>query len=413
MEELELKNYEYILTGLKDNNLNNHLLLGNGFNIGLGVNTSYENIFNEMKDSYKGYGDLKLHGNYDIEDIIGKLKDQINDGEYKKFLDKFINNKVKSDFMKSAYGIAKDGIKNIYQDKNHGIGILFKNFTNFFTLNYDPFLYLLLMKYKKLSSDTVLSFQNTFEFKKYDLNIRNNDSYKEIKDIYSNYSKDLTNKNGNEIINNPFSQLSKTDLEKQLREVLKIKGIKYKKEYMTALYEELKEDEISLNTNDGFTKELFNTKPAIGNYIQNVFFLHGAFHIYKDKNKIYKITKIQNKALYERLDEILGEESKDIVSVFTNDNKISEIEENDYLIKGIHKLKTLEGSLVIIGSSLDNNDEHIFGAINKSSLNSVFYASNDNEKTQHYNRLTELFPNKDIALFDRDTISYEKPKENN
>lgn len=386
-----------------------HLLLANGFNYSLGVNTGYKNIFNKMKGKYSGYDELNVEDNFDIEHIIGKLKKQIhNDSPHKESLDCFINNKVKSGFMKSAYEIAKDGIKNIYQDKNYGVGILFKNFTNFFTLNYDPFLYLLLMKYKKAKTDTILSFQNTLEFKQSDLNKLDNNLYQEIKNIYWTHSKELVNEKGDKIINKPLSQLSKTDFEKQLNEILKTKNKKFKKEYVTTLYEELKEDEISLNINDGFIGDLFNIKPVISNYIQNVFFLHGSFHIYKDKKSIYKITKSQDKALYNRLDEILGEEDKDIVSVFTNDNKISEIEKNEYLLKGIEKLKNLDGSLVIIGSSLDENDKHIFNALNQSPLTKIFFASNEKDKTEHYSRLTELFPNKKIVLFDRDTVTYEK-----
>ena len=403
--------YNELLDNLKRDKDEKHLLLANGFNHSLGVNTGYENIFNKMKKKYSGYDELNVEDNFDIEHIIGELKKQIpNESHHKEFLDRFINNKVKSDFMKSAYEIAKDGIKNIYQDKNYGVGILFKNFTNFFTLNYDPFLYLLLMKYKKANTDTdtILSFQNTLEFKQSNLNKLDNNLYQEIKNIYRTHSKELVDENGDKIIKKPLSKLSKTDFEKQLREILKAKNKKFNKECVTTLYEELKEDKISLNINDGFIGNLFNIKPEISNFIQNVFFLHGSFHIYKDKKSIYKITKSQDKALYDRLDEILGEEDKDIVSVFTNDNKISEIEKNEYLLKGIEKLKNLDGSLVIIGSSLDENDKHIFDALNKSPLTKIFFASNEKEKTEHYRRLTELFPNKKRVLFDRNTITYEK-----
>lgn len=403
--------YDKLLNVLDESKEENHLLLANGFNYSLCVNTGYKNIFSKMKEKYKGYEELNIVDNFDIEYIIGELKKQVsNDGPYKVFLDNYINNKVKSDFMKSAYEIAKDGIKNIYQEKNEGIGILFKNFNNFFTLNYDPFLYLLLMKYKNGNTSNVLSFQNTLEFKISDLNIKNTDLYKDIKNIYLTHSKELINENGEKIIGKPLSQLSKTDFEKQLNEILKSKNKKFKKEYVTVLYEELKEAEISLDINDGFIGELFNVKPVIDSYVQNVFFLHGSFHIYKDKQSIYKITKTQDKALYERLDEIIGEEDKEIVSVFTNDSKILEIEENEYLVKGIEKLKNIKGSLVIIGSSLDKNDEHIFNALNESSVDVIFHASNVENETSDKNRLTELFPNKEIILFDRDSITYEKRK---
>lgn len=401
--------YYELLDHLNKDNTDNHLLLANGFNSSLGVYTRYEDIFDKMRKKYNGYDELDINNNYDIEHIIGELKNQTpEDSVHKKFLDSFINNKVKSDFMKSAYEIAKEGVKEIYNDKNHGVGILFKNFTNFFTLNYDPFLYLLLMKYKKANSDTLISFQNTLDFKESDANNINNDDYEEIKNIYYTYTKELVDEKGIKIIDEPFSKLNKTDFEKQLREILKSKNKSFNKELIALLYEELKENEIALNINDGFVDELFNIKPEIDPYIQNVFFLHGSFHLYRKGKAIYKITKTQDKALYDRLDEILGEENKEIITVFTNENKVSEIENNDYLIKCIDKLKTLSGSLVIIGSSLDENDNHIFDAIKESPIKNIFYASNDKEKTQHYSRLTELFPNKEITLYDRDTVTYEK-----
>ena len=32
---------------------------------------------------------------------------------------------------------SEESIKNIYEEKNNGLGLLFKNFTNYFTLNYN------------------------------------------------------------------------------------------------------------------------------------------------------------------------------------------------------------------------------------------------------------------------------------
>lgn len=406
---MELITYCELQNRLNEDETDNHLLLGNGFNISLGVYTGYENIFNKMKEKYNGYEDLKINGNFDIENIIGELKKQIpENSSHKIFLDSFINNKVKSDFMKSAYKIAKEGVKEIYSDKNYGVGILFENFTNFFTLNYDPFLYLLLMKYKKTDLDIALSFQHTLGFKKTDADILSNKEYQKIKSIYHTYTKELVDEDGNNIIDIPFSKLNKTDFEKQLRDILKSRGKTLKEQHLKLLYEELKENEIEVNINDGFVGDLFNVKPEVEPYIQNVFFLHGSFHLYRQGKAIYKITQSQDKALYDRIDEILGEENKEIITVFTNENKIYEIENNNYLIKCIDKLRALSGSLVIIGSSLDGNDSHIFDAINESQIKNIFFASHDKEKTEHYKRLLELFPNKEITLFDRYTVTYEK-----
>lgn len=128
----------------------NHLLIANGFNYGLGVHTGYKDIFQEMlKDNFGIYGDVKRkieECDYDLELFLQKMTDDISEDNV--FLKKYICNKIKMDFMKALHEIVKSQIKNIYEEKNEGIYILLKEFTNYFTLNYDAFLYMLLLKYK-------------------------------------------------------------------------------------------------------------------------------------------------------------------------------------------------------------------------------------------------------------------------
>lgn len=401
---MSLVKYSEMLSEIE--NTENHLLLGNGFNYSLGVNTGYKNIFEVMKEHNPIYYSLNIENeNYDIEGIIGRLKNNINTPD-KDFLHLFINNQVKKDFIKACFSIVKESIKNIYEEKNNGIGLLFKNFTTYFSLNLDPFLYLLLLKYRK--NDNILAFNNAIPFKEIDLNIQTSDKYKTIKDIYFTYKKDIFDSNGNKILEKDFNKLTKTDFEKQLSDVLKSKNIKDYKKCLEVLYEELRSDLIQLEIKDGFTYSeplaLFKYNPEIN---RNLFFLHGAFHLYKDKKSIYKITKTNEKALYDIIDEILDNESKELICVFTNENKINEINDSPYLKRNLDELSNLNGSIVIIGSSLDDNDKHIFDCINKSNLNKVYFASSENRFEKDNEKLKSLFPNKDFVLFDRDTISYE------
>lgn len=387
-------------------NTENHLLLGNGFNYSLGVNTGYANIFEVMKEHNPIYNSLNIENdNFDIERIIGRLKNNINNPD-KDFLDSFINNQVKKDFIKACFSIVKESIKNIYEEKNNGIGLLFKNFTNYFSLNYDPFLYLLLLKYKK--NKNLLVFNNSIPFIEIDLNVQTSDKYKIIKEIYFTYKKDIFDSNGNKILERDFNKLTKTDFEKQLSEVLKSKNIKNYKRCLEVLYEELRLNSIQLEINDGFTfseqLSLFKYNPEIN---RNLFFLHGAFHLYKDKKSIYKITKENEKALYEIIDEILDNESKELICVFTNENKIEEINDSLYLKRNFTELSNLSGSLVIIGSSLDDNDKHVFDIINNSNVNKIFFASSENRFEKDNEKLQALFPSKEFILFDRETISYD------
>lgn len=400
-----LINYTEMLSEI--DNKENHLLLGNGFNYSLGVNTGYKNIFNVMREQNSSYNNLTIeNGNYDIEGIIGRLKESIDNSD-KEFLHIFINNQVKKDFIKACYSIVKDSIKNIYEEKNKGLGLLFKNFTKYFTLNYDPFLYLLLLKLKK--NENLLVFNHTIPFKEIDLNIQQSEKYKIIKDIYFTYKKDIYDNEGNRVLEKDFSNLTKADFEKQLSDVLKSKNIKKDKRCLEVLYEELNQNEVQLEIADGFSKnnrlELFEYKPEIN---RNLFFLHGAFHLYKDKKKIYKISRNTEKALYDVIDEILDNESKDLICVFTNESKIDEINNCEYLKDSLDEISNLNGNIVIIGSSLDENDKHIFEEINNSNISKVYFASTEKEYEYHNDRMKLLFPNKEIVLYDRESVSYDK-----
>lgn len=75
MEEIILIKYDEVLQRIKDEE--SHLLVGNGFNRSLGINTSYDNIFNEMKnDDFGIFNDAEnyvIESDYDLESFIGKF----------------------------------------------------------------------------------------------------------------------------------------------------------------------------------------------------------------------------------------------------------------------------------------------------------------------------------------------------
>lgn len=138
--------------------------------------------------------------------------------------------------------------------------------------------------------------------------------------------------------------------------------------------------------------------------------MHGAFHIIKDGKKIKKITQSTDKALYEKLEEILNDDNKDIVCVFQSENKLESIQSNAYLSHCYKKLAELSGNLVIIGSSLDDNDDHIFNQINNSQIKKVFISTLKINEDKNRERARTKFPEKEIYLFDANTISYEMPE---
>ncbi len=358
-----------------------------------------------MKEKYPDY--RKVEANFEqrghsIEALIEYLKNKVLDDD---FLPQYIERKIKRDFMHAAFDLAKKQIKEVYPCKNSGIHVLLKNFTNYFTLNYDPFLYLLLMKYKKDDNSDVIASKQTSLFQAEDLNKTHNDLYNEVEKIHEKGNFSLTVENGK--IQRDVDKCRKALYEELAKEYFKGRGQNSRaiKEAINIVLNKNKEYS-GLHVNDGFLGNEFKPKILA---MQNLFFLHGAFHIYKNKQLVEKITQSQDKALYERLEEIIDSEEMDIICVFagTSEAKIKDIKENVYLKKCFEELSALTGHLMIFGSSLSENDRHIHEGINKSEISDIYISSCEKDKDRDDERSREIFPNKKVILFDYKTVSYE------
>jgi len=394
---------------------NSALLLGNGFNASLGIKTDYKSIFEQMKTDYAGYQEIEhlfSDCDYDLEKVLGNLKESLRTKEG--FLPKFIGNKIKLDFMKAASHLATSQISRVYQEKNKGIYILLNNFSNYFTLNYDPFIYLLLMKFKKEDSkkETVM-FQQTLQFIEDDLDEEQNNIYTKIKEARTNGLLNIhVNKSDTQ---KSLSLCTKSTFTTVVKEHFKEENwtnANIEKAVNLVWKEENQEEELPIN--DGFLKLMGDAEPTyrstdVDAVSQNLFFLHGAFHIYQNKDKILKITQKSEEALYDKLARIINNDEEEIICVFRSDGKKEEIHGNEYLHNGYQKLSQLTGSVVMIGCALSDNDSHIYEQINASQVNALFISSKEKSKDRDYKKAKELFPAKEIHLFDRETISYELP----
>ncbi|MBY7734832.1 DUF4917 family protein [Francisella philomiragia] len=412
--DIKTSTYKEVISEIKDKE--NHLLLGNGFNYGLGVNTGYKEIFKKMLDNHGIYQDAEnivTNSNYDLEEFIGKISENITNDN--KFLKKYIANKIKLDFMKATHEIVKSSIKNVYSEKNEGIYLLLSKFTNYFTLNYDSFLYLLLLQFKisDKNKEKAISFTSSLKFIEEDMNENQNNIYKEIKELRVNGTLTITFEGIGNTTN--MANLTKTHFEAEIKKYNKDNNKNWKikdiQRVAKLIWEEEKKNNILENVDDGSRLDLGIDEHVfyVENRTQNLFFLHGAFHIYKDKKYIKKITKSTDKALYDKLEEIINCEEKDIVCVFQANDKIEEINNNEYLKKAHQKLSELSGSLVIIGCSISDNDKHIFDQINESNIDTIYISSTKNSVATIKNQAEIMFPNKKIVLFLAETISYELP----
>ena len=411
MDNLQLFTYEQVLAEI--NNDVNHLLIANGFNYGLGVKTGYQDILDEMIESKSSlYKDAKLYfeqANYDLEHFLKTMTDTIaaDNG----FLKKYVYNKIKLDFMQALHSIVKSQIKHVYAEQNEGIYILLSQFDNYFTLNYDSFLYLLLLKYRKNieNNKNAIAFTPKISFIETDLNERNNNIYREIKQLRDSGKMEINLPEAS--IGTDLFRLTKTNFvsavslySKEQKKGWKDKDIK---NAVDLILEDEKRNQVLEKVEDGF-RYLFDRDEYIHdvNAEQNLFFLHGAFHIFRDGKEIKKITQETDKALYTKLEEVLNNEEQDVVCVFQSSNKLEAIKENSYLLNCYNKLSSLSGNMVIIGSSLDDNDSHIFAQIDKSQLEKVYISVMPCDIEKQYDKAREKFPNKQVVLFDAMTISY-------
>lgn len=411
MDHLQLFTYEQVLAEI---NLNqNHLLIANGFNYGLGVKTGYADILNEMIESKSSlYKDANLYfekANYDLELFLKEMTDSIAADNI--FLKKYVYNKIKLDFMQALHSIVKSQIKHVYAEQNAGIYILLKQFDNYFTLNYDSFLYLLLLKYRKNIDDNhnAIAFTPKISFIEVDLNERHNDIYRQIKQLRDSGKMEINLPEAS--IGTDLFRLTKTNFvsavslySKEQKKGWKDKDIK---NAVDLILEDEQRNQVLEKVEDGF-RYLFNRDEFIHdvNTEQNIFFLHGAFHIFRDGKDIKKITQETDKALYTKLEEVLNNEEQDVVCIFQSTNKLGAIKENPYLLNCYNKLSTLSGNMVIIGSSLDDNDNHIFAQIDKSDINKVYISVMPNDIEEQYKKTMAKFPHKQVILFDAMTISY-------
>ena len=410
---IELLNYEELLERLKSHK-RNHLLLGNGFNNSLGINTSYKNIFGKMKELCPIYveieGNLDKHG-FDIEKLIDELVGHIQeDGKQGCFLRKFIGRKVKMDFMKATNDIVQKSIKKVYQCQNEGINLLLKNFTNYFTLNYDPFLYLLLLKFKKDSGDNkAFAFSNTELFQKGDMDEKQNDIYSRIQGFREGGKITFENDGAdNKVID--LNKVKKSSFTRYVKDFFKTEG--WNSTDIGKVCDKIWQEENKrpvLDVDDGFQGSLFNKEWQK----QNLYFLHGSFHIVNKAKKISKIEAKQNKSFCEKLEKEIDAENSDIVCVLKGKSKEKEkaIHESTYLKKCFDDLGKIDGSLVILGSSLDENDAHIFSQIKKSNVSNIYISSCPDKAKDDLKKASEWFKDKEISLFDYETISYKDSDE--
>ncbi|MFA5183556.1 MAG: DUF4917 family protein, partial [Syntrophales bacterium] len=131
---------------------------------------------------------------------------------------------------------------------------------------------------------------------------------------------------------------------------------------------------------DGFRKpdydheaDYVTWEPGQSHY-QDVWYLHGALHIFDTGTEIQKYTWINTGVrLIEQTRDALNRDYFPLfVAEGTSDEKLERIRHSDYLAKGYRSFQNIGGALFIFGHSLASSDEHYLKLIEKGKVKHLF-----------------------------------------
>lgn len=201
----------------------------------------------------------------------------------------------------------------------------------------------------------------------------------------------------------------------------------YTLNYDLLLYWALMQRELEpqIRCDDGFRKPeeepdaSYVTWEPGNTYNQNVYYLHGALHLFDAGVELQKYTWINTQVpLIEQIRAALKQEFYPVfVSEGTSDEKVERIRHNDYLCKMYRSFTEIQGALVVFGHSLDASDDHIFtDRIGRHGKTSRLYVSLHGDPTSASNKgiirrasaLSNLRRGKwhlDVKYFDAETAS--------
>lgn len=107
---------------------------------------------------------------------------------------------------------------------------------------------------------------------------------------------------------------------------------------------------------------------------QNMWFLHGALHVFDSGTEIQKYTW-RNTGI-RLIDQIRDALSKDYFPLFvsegTSAEKYEHIRHNDYLAKAYRSFSSIQGALFIFGHSLAENDNHYLRCIQRGKVSQLY-----------------------------------------
>lgn len=124
---------------------------------------------------------------------------------------------------------------------------------------------------------------------------------------------------------------------------------------------------------DGFRQRDGNlTWASPGPSTQDVYYLHGAVHLYAEGTRTCKLSGSGGLIIQQVQENLVSGRYPLVVTEGTHDNKRARIAVSPYLSHCYSRLQQQDGVLFVHGVSLSENDQHILDAISDSNITDIF-----------------------------------------
>ena len=173
----------------------------------------------------------------------------------------------------------------------------------------------------------------------------------------------------------------------------------YTLNYDLLLYWALMQSEVddqTINCNDGFHEPEDGPEEYVVWEVgdvgsQNVFYLHGALHVFDAGAEVQKYTWCNTGiALVDQIRKALAENRYPIyVAEGSSGSKMQRIQHSAFLSRGFRSFASISGSLFIFGHALADNDEHALRLIERGTVRSVYVSIYGDPKNTDNRRIID------------------------
>lgn len=433
---MDLLTWDDVRKQIKDTECS--IILGNGFS------RSYCNsAFNQAEilqhmPSLQGLTEI-----LDIEKCIEETQAKVNNELPEKtvpkvIIDRWIKSMLHKEFIDTLYHLmpkSLNDIEDFTDEKLAKYREFFNCFGKVFTLNYDPLLYWMLMRFINYGDEEFVDYsdlkeqldaveEGSKEYKALEkkINSSNDKCIKAVRnEMFPKYFKDNKDYKLNILCKDEvLIEKSIAEAEgkilgswtKVIPEVYKaFEAKKTDSEILSSESDEL--DRIATTTIESKLESVRHNKETMKLKIrdgfngdkwkqdndQTIFYLHGALHLIENNENTLKVTKEEFKKMIDKVKEMWDQGYEPLTILESSpDTKIAKIYQSPYLTKCFNEFKDISGTLVTHGLSFMNSDQHIIDAINNNAKLEKIYIG-------YFNTLSEearqaFADNNKVAFFE-------------